>query len=181
MTMMPKFLRNLRSEGEAVGAAAPERAPSVARRHFLCGGKPLPLRPPWALSEDRFLEGCSRCRACMDHCPEQLLEADNLGYPQVNYQRGECTFCGICVDHCPEEVLRRGPDSLPWERKASIGAACVAGLGTVCRACGEQCEPGAIRFRPRSGGVVAPTVDPALCNGCGACFRVCPARAVSIG
>jgi ferredoxin-type protein NapF len=52
--------------------------------------------------------------------------------------------------------------------------------GTVCRTCGEHCEPGAIRFRLLPAGRSIPLIDDARCNACGDCLRVCPVQAVSL-
>jgi ferredoxin-type protein NapF len=65
-------------------------------------------------------------------------------------------------------------------RRAAIAPGCLALNRVVCRSCGEVCEARAIRFAPAVGGASAPEVDPALCNGCGACVGACPAAAVSL-
>ncbi len=61
-----------------------------------------------------------------------------------------------------------------------IGESCLARRNVVCRSCGDECDEGAIRFRPVIAGVAVPTLDPARCNGCGECVRVCPAAAIAI-
>jgi ferredoxin-type protein NapF len=50
----------------------------------------------------------------------------------------------------------------------------------VCRSCGEVCDESAIRFKLEVGGIARPLLDQEQCNGCGACFAVCPVRAVRI-
>jgi len=62
----------------------------------------------------------------------------------------------------------------------TIAASCLAYANIVCRSCGEACEPGAIRFRPRLGGAALPEVDAARCNGCGLCVAPCPAGAITL-
>ena len=48
---------------------------------------------------------------------------------------------------------------------------CLAWQGTSCSTCRERCpEPGAISV---SAG--RPTIDPAVCTGCGECVASCPA------
>ncbi len=150
------------------------------RRLFLRGGKPLPIRPPWALPENDFIARCSKCGACTSHCPQGILEPDHAGYPQVNFALGECTFCGVCLRQCPAGALVALPQAPPWRRKAIIAETCLNVLGTQCRTCGEQCEQRAIIFRPSPGGRTLPQLVTAACNGCGACFAVCPVQAIRI-
>ncbi|MGV1099682.1 ferredoxin-type protein NapF [Thiovibrio sp. JS02] len=151
-----------------------------SRRLFLRGGKPLPIRPPWALPENEFVASCTRCGACLSHCPQQILEPDRAGFPRVNFSRGECTFCGECVRQCLPQALIALPGALPWRRKAVIAETCLNVRGIQCRTCGEQCERQAILFRPAPGGHTLPRLVVAECNGCGACFAVCPVQAISI-
>lgn len=65
-------------------------------------------------------------------------------------------------------------------RKARIEPDCLALRGTVCRTCGEHCEPAAIRFRLLPGGRAIPLIDDALCDACGDCARACPVRAIAL-
>jgi ferredoxin-type protein NapF len=61
---------------------------------------------------------------------------------------------------------------------ATIGDACLARQGVLCRSCGDACPAAAIRFRP--GGVPTPEVLAGRCTGCGACLPACPAAAITI-
>ena len=100
------------------------------------------------------------------------------GFPGVDFGRGECTFCGDCVAACEPRALQRDATTAPWDRVAVIGEACLAARGVECRVCGESCPEGAIRFRPRLGGVAHPQLDAAACTACGACIGPCPTRAI---
>ena len=186
MNMVSRFIRHFFAEDQADKVAAPQaheqsvRVESVSRRHFLRGGKPLPIRPPWALPEDEFVKVCSGCSVCIAHCPQQLLVAHADGFPVVDFMHGPCTFCGECAVNCPDGALLRENGAEPWRLKARVGNGCLARLGTFCRSCGELCEVAAIRFRPQAGGPVSPEIDDSLCTGCGACFQVCPVRAIRI-
>lgn len=76
---------------------------------------------------------------------------------------------------------RRAPEAggAPARRAAEVASNCLSLKGVACRICGEHCDAGAIRFRPRVGGRARPEVT-ADCNGCGACVGVCPAAAISL-
>lgn len=61
-----------------------------------------------------------------------------------------------------------------------IAGSCIAFGNAVCRSCGDACEAGAIRFRPRLGGAAVPEVDAAKCTACGACVAPCPVAAITL-
>jgi len=150
----------------------------ISRFQFLRGefsGKQQPLRPPWAGSEAEFIANCQRCGECIKACPENILEKGRGGFPQVNFQRGECTFCAHCVDHCPNNALRRTNDP-PWQVKAHIETHCLTKRGIICVTCREHCELEAIQFSLDR--VATPTVSLETCNGCGACYQGCPVTAI---
>ncbi|WP_210396944.1 ferredoxin-type protein NapF [Motiliproteus sediminis] len=153
-----------------------------ARRQLFRGdiaARKIPLRPPWSVNEPLFVDGCTRCDACLRACPGQIIRRDGAGFPELDFAAGECTFCGDCADAC-EEPLFRSTDAPPWGLKARISDQCVARRQVVCRSCGEQCEPQAIRFLPQLGQVAEPDIDLSACVGCGACIAVCPTQAVSL-
>lgn len=167
-----------------MGSGALVESASPSRRGFLRGrvraAAPAP-RPPWAREERDFISSCTRCDACIDACPTAILVRADGGFPAVDFSRGECTFCGDCVTHCaPRALLRPAEGDAPWSSKASIGQACLAAAGVECRVCGENCPVGAIRFRPRIGGVALPQLEAEACTGCGACFAPCPTRAIVV-
>jgi len=89
-----------------------------------------------------------------------------------------CTFCEECVRVCKTGALLKDGASAPWSLVAHIGDACLARQKVECRVCREQCDAGAIRFRPTIGGVSIPELDAAVCTGCGACVAPCPAHAI---
>ncbi|MBT0963093.1 ferredoxin-type protein NapF [Denitromonas iodatirespirans] len=155
----------------------------VARRGFLRGrfrSVTAESRPPWALAEAAFLDRCSRCDACVTACPTGVVRVGDGGYPTIDFSRGECTFCGDCVTACETGALRREADAPAWTMKARLGDACVARKGVECRICGENCEAGAIRFRPALGGISRPEMNEGICTGCGACVAPCPVGAIAV-
>ena len=154
-----------------------------SRRALLKGRLEYPpaLRPPWARDEPHFLENCCQCGDCFQACEADIIVRDAAGFPQVDFQRGECTFCRACVDACEEEVFLDPVHEPPWRHVAVIGPACLGPQGVYCRSCGESCEAGAIHFSFNTQRVPEPSIDSEVCNGCGACISVCPTGAVTVG
>ncbi len=158
----------------------------VVRRRLLGGhgpvpARPRPPRPPWALEEAAFLAACRDCSACVAACGLHLIRIDPAlgeGRPVMDFTHAGCTLCGDCGRACPGGALQPTPDTPAWDWKVQLTETCLTLQGVVCRSCGEACDAGAIRFRPRIGGPALPALDPAACNGCGACLAPCPSRAL---
>jgi ferredoxin-type protein NapF len=150
------------------------------RRRFLTGRKvtDTPLRPPWSLAEDSFLEACTRCGDCLSACPEGILISGSGGYPEISFTTGECTFCRHCVEACEQSAFDTG--GLPWSAKAQIDESCIARQQVLCQLCRECCEANAIRFPLTLGRVPTPVVVAEQCSGCGACVSACPVAAVRV-
>jgi ferredoxin-type protein NapF len=142
------------------------------------------LRPPWLLDANSFTEACTRCGACIERCPEQILQAGDGGFPHIDFSRGECTFCGECTGNCEAGLfVPRADQRMPaWPYKAQINfATCLTGEGVHCRSCEDYCEPRAIRFPPVAGGVPQPVLKTESCTGCGSCVAHCPPQAIAVG
>jgi len=137
-----------------------------------------PQRLPWTVSELAFIDGCSRCGACLKACPEQIIKPGEGGFPELDFSVDGCTFCQACAEACPEPLFRP-PDHPPWQQYASIGKECFTFRGVVCQSCGDACETDAIRF-DYLGRVPQPRLDTDACSGCGACVAVCPQQAIRI-
>lgn len=164
----------------------------LPRRQFLRGGflKTLQsetvtqqgfqaIRPPWSVNEVEFTSGCNRCGDCVKACETQILVIGDGGFPEVRFTQGECTFCQKCVEACQQPVFRELSES-PWFHKIEIQPGCLAFNSVECRACEDNCESRAIRFKREIGGIAKPQVNLEDCNGCGACLSVCPVSAVNI-
>ena len=153
---------------------------TISRAQFLRGdyrGRESVIRPPWSLAEQSFVEHCTRCGDCFDACPEKILKPGRGGFPQVDFAKGECTFCQACMQACRQAAFDKNTSS-PWSWRAVIGESCLSNKGVACVTCAEQCETGAIHFMPCIGSVARPQLDATACNGCGACYRPCPAGAI---
>jgi len=144
-------------------------------------GRNAALRPPWALGQAAFVSRCDGCGHCVAACPTHILRTGRGGYPEVDFSSGECLFCRDCVAACRPGALQERAGEAPWSLRASIDAeACVAYRGVECRSCFDPCEPRAIRMQARVGGAAIPELEATNCNGCGACYALCPVRAVSL-
>jgi ferredoxin len=145
-----------------------------------------PLRPPGAIREDKFTGLCLRCGNCIRACPSKIIHSDRgqsgvLGFlsPVIRYKTDYCKKeCNACTTVCPSGALQR----LSLEQKNSyiIGKAsvdtslCLWGV-SECKACLRPCPYEAIKIQWNEEAYESfPGVDPAKCNGCGACEAVCP-------
>ncbi|WP_179038207.1 ferredoxin-type protein NapF [Limnobaculum xujianqingii] len=137
------------------------------------------IRPPWSVEEVLFTDGCSRCHACVGACETGVITVSgNQGFPELDFQRAECTFCKRCVEVCPEPIFH-STESQPWQRYAVINQTCLTYQGVACRSCQDACEPYAIKFKLRLGGIAQPELERESCTGCGGCVRSCPVQAIT--
>ena len=158
---------------------------NINRSQFLSGdfkGVNHPIRPPWAVSEALFVERCTRCGECLRACPYGIIKAGRGKFPVLDFSQHGCSFCKECVAVCEPKVLNFDPSegAEPWALIATILPACLSLNAIICRSCGEVCEARAISFKLELGGVARPNVNNESCTGCGACFAVCPVKAVKI-
>ncbi len=155
---------------------------AIDRTAFLGGdlkGRNQPVRPPWSLPEMEFRATCNSCGDCLDICPTQIIEFGRGHMPQINFDKGECLLCGDCVKSCTNGALLES--DLPWHVKANIDESiCLAFKGVECRSCEDPCEPRAVNWIYLVGHSARPLIDASLCNGCGACYAVCPVNAIQI-
>jgi ferredoxin-type protein NapF len=147
-----------------------------------------PLRPPGAIKEELFAGVCIRCGNCVRSCPSKILhpdtgEAGMAGFmaPIVRFEGNYCLEdCFSCTQSCPSGALQQL--DLKNKRRYVIGEAlvdgsiCLLALGKKdCDVCMRSCPFKAIRIHWDEEQYIAyPVVDPAKCNGCGACEFACP-------
>lgn len=143
-------------------------------------GGPPQLRPPWAVEEELFTDRCTQCEACVEACPEHIIERGHAGYPIVLFERAGCTFCGACRDACPEACFEQGETERAWSQLATVKPICLETKGIACRTCEAACEHSALKFKPKVGGGSDVTVDRRSCTGCGSCVAACPLAAIVV-
>ena len=79
-----------------------------------------------AVPEQQFLDGCTRCNACIEACPHDAIVLapsrlrEAAGTPMIDPHKQPCWMCHDtpCVTACEPRVL--DPLRLQWERRASI-------------------------------------------------------------
>lgn len=138
-----------------------------------------PLRQPWALPEQDFLETCTGCGSCVAACSEGILVLGDDGYPEISFATASCSFCGDCAMACVCGALVQG-DRSSWTAKAYIADHCLALRSEACRTCADHCGPNAITFTPQVGVAARPAIDLDRCTGCGACVAPCPVDAIAV-
>lgn len=136
------------------------------------------LRPPGAIDEPAFLEGCTRCNDCAKVCPvDAIFPAPAImgairDTPMIDPMSAACVMCEDmpCIAACEPKVLRA-------EAGLKMGVAkikpmnCLAFGGTICTVCSERCPvEGAITIVQGR-----PIIEEDICTGCGTCQYVCPA------
>lgn len=152
------------------------------------------IRPPYALPELEFLLACSRCGACTEACPHQVvfplgghLGPEVVGTPALDLLNRGCQLCNDwpCVQACETGALVRPladdeqEPAAPRLAMAAIDtAACLPYNGPECGACADACPvEGALRWQGEK-----PVIDSAQCTGCALCRAACilEPKAISI-
>jgi ferredoxin-type protein NapF len=196
------YFRKTNSTGSRV-KAGPGNTLAATRRMFIAAAAGLgfsllaqkmgqarsgdaPLRPPGAIKEDKFTGLCLRCGNCIRACPSNIIHPDKgqsgvFGFlsPVVRYKTDYCKKeCNACTTVCPSGAIQR----LNLEQKnryvigkASVDTSLCLWAVSECHSCLSPCPYEAIKIQWNEEAYESfPGVDPAKCNGCGACETVCP-------
>ena len=138
------------------------------------------IQPPWSCNSKVFESLCDGCGDCITACENSILILNKNGYPQVDFSQGPCNFCGACAKSCPQEALKYEPSLPPWNLHVQINSKCLTKNNVICSTCIEQCDKEAIVIPRIIDKEKLPWVLTDLCDGCGACLKVCPVHAIEI-
>lgn len=150
--------------------------------------KKHPLSPPGSKSAEHLLHHCTACHLCVAKCPSHVLKPAFTEYglggmmqPRMDFTKGFCNYtCTICSNTCPNGAIEK----LTQEEKVVVqmGQAqfvktnCIVYTDqTSCGACSEHCPTQAVHMIPYLDGLTIPSVNTAICVGCGGCEYICPA------
>jgi ferredoxin-type protein NapG len=145
----------------------------------------IPVRPPGALSEQKFRETCSRCGECVKVCPVQCIKIDSTGVkgagaPYIEIDSAACSLCDglLCMNKCPSGALVPTPigdidmGTAIWHEDT-----CLRTAGESCTTCIDVCPIGEMAI-VLDGNKIKVIEDG--CTGCGMCQNRCPTRPKSI-
>ncbi|HIP69670.1 MAG TPA: hypothetical protein EYH06_13955 [Chromatiales bacterium] len=144
------------------------------------------IRPPYALDELEFLLACTRCDACIEACPNQVIfplparyGADVVRTPALDLLNKGCHLCEEwpCVAACEPQALKL-PDvddefevtAIPKLAVAYLDTqVCLPHLGPECAVCRGVCPiEGAMVWHLEKLEIVGE-----LCVGCARCREIC--------
>jgi ferredoxin len=137
------------------------------------------IRPPGALPPPAFQAlcvGCDSCDACLRACPEDAITRGADGLPTLQPARVPCVLCTTvpCAAACPTGALvPLAPAAIRIARVEVAANLCLnQHSGEACTGCHGRCPiPSALTLDTRG----IPTIDAALCTGCGVCAANCRA------
>ena len=149
----------------------------------------LPILPPGARTSDQFAALCSRCYACVNACPTDVLRVSApldrpLGqwfHPELDTNRSYCEErCNQCTQVCPTGAIM--PLTMDEKRRRTVGTAhvvrdiCLAWADRqYCTVCTDCCPYNAVVADEADDGIPEPKVNARVCRGCGICQVRCPA------
>jgi len=63
----------------------------------------MPLATVWISAAACLAHNGTVCVSCVQACPEQAIDMNNLFNPHVN---DNCTGCGLCISACPVGAVK---------------------------------------------------------------------------
>ena len=170
---------------------------AIDRRALLRGAwrrKPAPppsVRPPGAVSAERFDALCDGCGECAAVCPAAAIVMTGPATalagssPEIRAGDSPCVMCDglVCSTVCPTGALQPvAPVDMRIATVSFRADACWAagGVDPGCDYCYDRCprKGEAITYRRGAG----PAIHAEHCTGCGVCVHFCPSqpRAVAL-
>jgi ferredoxin-type protein NapF len=145
------------------------------------------MRLPWIISEEHFIQGCDQCQRCLNACDSNIIVQDELGFPKVDFNQGECTFCDKCIEVCPQPLFSssftnnnaESHETKPWPVTITISDTCLAKNNIYCQSCRDECEINVIKFKYLDSSIPKPKIVEQDCSQCGACLSSCPQEAIT--
>ena len=145
------------------------------------------IRPPHSLPELDFLLACTRCNACVEICPHDVifplaarLGADVANTPALDLLKKGCHLCEDwpCVNACEPKALIFPENESVDKDNAKINkfanaevdeSLCLPFSGPECGACLSACPiNGALTLKNEK-----PVIVQELCVGCALCRDAC--------
>jgi len=145
------------------------------------------IRPPHSIPELDFLLACTRCNACIEACPHDVifplaarLGADVVNTPALDLLKTGCHLCEDwpCVTVCEPKALvlvvdepsDSGYEALKKFANAEIvESLCLPFSGPECGACISACPiEGALSLEQEK-----PVISQEICVGCALCRDAC--------
>ena len=184
------FFRRGFSKATEVAVKVADKRVSEKAKHW--------IRPPFAIPELDFLLACTRCNACIEACPHDVifplaarLGADVANTPALDLLKSGCHLCDDwpCVNACEPDVLTfmdKESESIDYSEafkadtiktrivekfaNAKIDeSVCLPFSGPECGACVSVCSvEGALTLVQEK-----PVIDQNLCVGCAMCREAC--------
>jgi ferredoxin-type protein NapG len=157
------------------------------------------LRPPGAVSEEKFVELCIRCSRCVEVCPYNSILREGsvfrlrIGVPIIDVTEKACYLCMKCPSVCPTGALN---PNLKKPENVKMGIAVINETkchnyvfakdeisseetvsATICSTCYNVCP------FPDKAIVLKQMILPVVteyCTGCGICTERCPVEPKAI-
>ncbi len=154
------------------------------------------IRPPFAIDEINFLLSCTRCDACIQACPHEVifplparLGAQVVATPVMDLLNRSCHLCEDwpCVTACDTQALTipdndidkdniekdvAGAEAKPHRPKIARvfinTQTCMPYNGPECGACAICPVPGAMIWDREK-----PIINDDICTGCALCREAC--------